>query len=213
MKLLNQITSIAIGSFDGLHRGHQALISQVEAIVIIERNGGYLTPGHKRSFYTDRICCFYHFDKIKGLSPEGFVAKLLGDFPHLEKIVVGYDFHFGKNKGGNGELLKTLFKGEVKIVEQVTHESVPVHSRMIKQFLKEGDLKMANALLDREFEIEGEVINGQGLGSKKLAKKHLKEIFRLNPNFSLENMRKQNPYRNPNQLEQLISALQEAGLK
>lgn len=51
------------------------------------------------------------------------------------------------------------------------------------------------------------------LGSKQLAKKHLKEIFRLNPNFSLENMRKQNPYRDPNQLEHLISALREAGLK
>lgn len=168
MKLVNQIKSIAIGSFDGLHRGHQALISQVEAIVIIERNGGYLTPGHNRSYFTDKICCFYHFEKIKGLTPETFVAKLVEDFPHLEKIVVGYDFHFGKAKAGNTEVLKKLFEGEVVVVDQVTYEDIPVHSRMIKQYLKEGDIKMANALLGREFEIEGEVISGQGLGKKEL---------------------------------------------
>ncbi|MFT7824620.1 MAG: bifunctional riboflavin kinase/FAD synthetase [Sulfurimonas sp.] len=168
MKLLNKIKSIAIGSFDGLHRGHQALIAQVEALVIIERNGGYLTPGYKRSCYTDRTCCFYHFDKTKGLSAEAFVARVLEDFPHLEKIVVGYDFHFGKNKGGNGALLKKLFEGEVTIVDQVSYEGIPVHSRTIKQYLKEGNVRMANALLGREYLIEGEVIRGQGLGKKEL---------------------------------------------
>jgi adenylate cyclase len=51
------------------------------------------------------------------------------------------------------------------------------------------------------------------LGQEDLAKKHLKEVFRLNPNFTLENMRKLNPYRDPNHLEHIISALREAGLK
>lgn len=166
--MLNKIKSIAIGSFDGLHRGHLALTAQVEAIVIIERNGGYLTPGYKRSCYTDKTCCFYHFDKIKGLSAEAFVARLREDFPLLEKIVVGYDFHFGKNKGGNGELLKKLFEGEVTIVDQVSYEGVPVHSRIIKQYLKEGNVRMANALLGRTYLLEGEVIRGQGLGKKEL---------------------------------------------
>ncbi|MCD6212191.1 MAG: bifunctional riboflavin kinase/FAD synthetase, partial [Sulfurovum sp.] len=67
--LQNNIKSIAIGSFDGLHIAHKTLINEVDAIVIIERNGGYLTPGYKRAFYTDKFCCFYHFDKVKSLSP------------------------------------------------------------------------------------------------------------------------------------------------
>ncbi|HHS92911.1 MAG TPA: bifunctional riboflavin kinase/FAD synthetase, partial [Campylobacterales bacterium] len=72
----NSIKSIAIGSFDGIHRGHEALISQVEALVIIERNGGYLTPGYKRSLVVDKICFFYHFEQIKCLSAKEFVEKL-----------------------------------------------------------------------------------------------------------------------------------------
>lgn len=166
LRLLNQIKSIAIGSFDGLHLGHQTLAKQVEALVIIERNTGYLTPGYKRSEYTDRVCCFYHFDKIKSLTPEGFIEKIKMDFPQLEKIVVGYDFHFGKAKAGNAELLKVLFDGEVTIVEQVSVEGIPAHSRTIKEYLREGRVKMANLLLGRIYEIEGETVRGQGLGKK-----------------------------------------------
>lgn len=50
------------------------------------------------------------------------------------------------------------------------------------------------------------------LGQKDLARNHLKEVFRLNPNFTLENMRRLNPYRDPNHLEHIVSSLREAGL-
>ena len=168
MHALPEIKSIAIGSFDGIHLGHQALLDKVDAAVIIERNSGYLTPGYKRSLYTDKICCFYHFDKIKGLTPLEFVVKLQADFPALERIVVGYDFHFGKDKAGNAELLRTLCDKEIIIVEQVRCEGIAVHSRTIKEFLKSGDIKMANMLLGRKYVLEGEVIRGQGLGKKEL---------------------------------------------
>ena len=168
MKLKNTIKSIAIGSFDGIHVAHQALIAKADALVIIERGGGYLTPGYKRSLYTDRLCCFYDFDRIKGLTPEGFVARLQEDFPQLEKIVVGYDFAFGKDKMGTAETLKVLFDGKVEIVSEVCIESVSVHSRTIKTYLREGNIAMANTLLGRMYTIEGEVISGQGLGKKEL---------------------------------------------
>ena len=168
MKFNNTITSIAIGSFDGIHLGHQALIDQVEALVIIERNGGYLTPGYKRSEFTDKICCFYHFDVLKCLTPEAFVVKLQTDFPQLERIVVGYDFHFGKDKAGDAQVLKALFDHEVIIVEEVSIEEIPVHSRTIKAYLKEGNIQMANLLLGRHYHIEGTVVKGQGLGKKEL---------------------------------------------
>ncbi len=168
MKFNNNIKSIAIGSFDGLHIAHKTLIDKVDALVIIERNGGYLTPGYKRSLHTGKICCFYHFDKVKSLSPEAFVNRLKEDFPSLEKIVVGYDFHFGKGKAGNAEMLQALCNKEVLVVDEVSIEGIPVHSRTIKTYLREGKVEMANKLLGRRYCIDGDVISGQGLGKKEL---------------------------------------------
>jgi len=164
----NSIKSIAIGSFDGIHIAHKTLIDQADALVIIERNGGYLTPGYKRANFTEKVCCFYHFDVIKSLTPEAFVLKLQTDFPQLEKIVVGYDFVFGKNRAGNTQVLETLFDGLVQVVKEVSLEGVSVHSRTIKQYLKEGNVLWANKLLGREHSIEGVVVKGQGLGKKEL---------------------------------------------
>jgi riboflavin kinase/FMN adenylyltransferase len=164
----NQITSIAIGSFDGIHIAHQTLIDKADALVIIERDGGYLTPGHKRASFTSKICCFYHFDVIKALSPEAFIEKLQTDFPKLETIVVGYDFGFGKDKAGNAETLQALFRGNVEIVKEVSVEGVSVHSRTIKEYLRKGNITMANKLLGRTYSIDGEVVSGQGLGKKEL---------------------------------------------
>ena len=164
----NTIKSIAIGSFDGIHIAHLTLIDKVDALVIIERNGGYLTPGYKRANFTSKVCCFYHFDVIKGLSPEAFVSKLKTDFPQLETIVVGYDFVFGKERAGNTSVLKALFDGKVEVVKEVSIKGVSVHSRTIKQYLKEGNVTMANTLLGRAYSIQGEIISGQGLGKKEL---------------------------------------------
>lgn len=164
----HKIKSIAIGSFDGMHLAHKALIDQVDALVIIERNNGYLTPGYKRSLYTDKACCFYHFEKVKSLTPIGFLSKLRADFPYLEKIVVGYDFHFGRDKAGNAEMLVELCQEEVVVVNEVSIDGISIHSRTIKAYLKEGKIDMAEKLLGRAYRIDGRVIHGQGLGKKEL---------------------------------------------
>ena len=168
MAYTNNIKSIAIGSFDGIHIAHQTLIDKADALVIIERDGGYLTPGHKRAFFTDKVCCFYHFDVIKSLTPEAFIEKLQTDFPKLETIIVGYDFGFGKDKAGNAQTLEALFSGKVEVVQEVSVEGVSVHSRTIKEYLREGNIAMANKLLGRNYSIDGVVVSGQGLGKKEL---------------------------------------------
>ena len=168
MAYINTIKSIAIGSFDGIHIAHQKLIKQADALVIIERNGGYLTPGYKRANFTQKICCFYHFDVVKGLTPEAFVQKLKTDFPQLDTIVVGYDFAFGKNKAGTAQTLGVLFDGKVEVVNEVCADGVSVHSRTIKSYLQEGNIVMANKLLGRSYAIEGLIVSGQGLGKKEL---------------------------------------------
>jgi len=168
VKLNNTIQTLTIGSFDGLHLAHQKLISQAEMVVAIERNSGYLTAGYKRSLYTDKPITFYHFEKIRTLDPVQFVARLKEDFPSLKKIIIGYDFHFGRDKHGDAALLQTLFEGEVVIVEEITWEDIPIHSKTIKALLREGDIKTVNALLGRAYRIDGRIIPGQGIGAKSL---------------------------------------------
>ena len=164
----NTITSIAIGSFDGIHIAHQALISQAEAIAVIERGEGYLTPGFKRSWYTDKPLFFYLLEQVRGLSAAAFVARLEEDFPALERIVVGYDFGFGQGREGDADHLRTLFRGDVVIVPEVMLDGVSVHSRVIRDRLIAGEIDAVHALLGRRYRIDGDVIAGQGIGAREL---------------------------------------------
>ncbi len=168
MQLRNSIKSIAIGSFDGIHKGHQVLINQVEAVVIIERNCATITAGYRRSLYLEAFCFFYHFEKVKALTAKAFVKRLKKDFPQLEKIVVGYDFAFGYKKEGDTTLLKELFDGELIVVDEVKERNISIHTRTIKSYLSNGELITAKGLLGRNFKIVGKVIKGQGLGKKEL---------------------------------------------
>jgi len=168
MIVTNSIESIAIGSFDGIHKGHLALISQVDAVVVIERNRGSLTPGYKRTSYIEQPCFFYHLEKIKGLCAKAFITRIKEDFPYLKTIVVGYDFEFGYKKEGNITLLKELFNGNVKVVKEVKSSSISVHTRIIKEHLSKGNIGIVTELLLRRFSLEGQVVSGQGLGRKEL---------------------------------------------
>ncbi len=168
MKLTNSIKSIAIGSFDGIHLAHQRLISQVEAVVIIEKNSATLTHGYKRVEYIKKPTFFYHFYTIKSLLAREFIKKLNRDFPKLNKIVVGYDFTFGFKKEGDTTLLKKIFKGEVVVVDEVKYNNISIHSCTIREFILSGNISMANRLLNHNYKIFGRVIKGQGLGKRKL---------------------------------------------
>jgi len=108
------------------------------------------------------------FDKIKEIEAEEFVRFIMKEFKNLKKIVVGYDFLFGKERKGDIALLKSSFGGEVEVVEEVFYEGISVHSRKIKELLSLGEIKKANILLGREYAIKGEVVKGQGLGKKEL---------------------------------------------
>ncbi len=167
----NKIEAIAIGGFDGIHLAHQVLISKLGehgALLIIHRGGVGLTPDDERCLYHDKQCMILEFEKIKEIEAEDFVHFITKEFVNLKKIVVGYDFFFGKERKGDIALLKTLFGGEVEVVEEVFHEGFSVHSRKIKALLSQGEIKKANTLLGRSYAIKGEVIKGQGLGKKEL---------------------------------------------
>lgn len=165
------IDTVAIGGFDGIHRGHMQLINRLGkngALAVIEKEFANLTPGLKRCEYSKSPCMFYHFLKVKDLSGKEFIELLQKDFPRLQKIVVGYDFVFGKNRSCKAKDLRGLFDGTVEIVSEYSYDNISVHSRFIRQMLKEGDIFDANRLLGREYSIVGDVIKGQGVGGKHL---------------------------------------------
>ncbi len=168
MRYTNTIRAIAIGSFDGVHIAHQRLIAQVDAVVIIERNSGELTAGYRRANHVTKPCYFYHLDRVKGVTPQAFVSRLMVDFPQLERIVVGYDFAFGRAKSADVRELDRIFEGEVVVIEEVRVEGISVHSRTIKEALRTGAIAKANQLLGRAYAIDGAVITGQGIGAKSL---------------------------------------------
>lgn len=171
MKNIENSTAIAIGGFDGMHIGHQHLFNALGengTIVVIETGYANLTPKRERTHFSHHPILYIELDEIRHLSGAEFVQLLKDRFPRLSKIVVGYDFHFGKNRKYSFEDLKSLFDGEVIVIDEVTYEGDSVHSHKIRTKLKIGDIKGANLFLGHNYTIKGKVISGQGIGKKEL---------------------------------------------
>ena len=167
----DNITAVAIGHFDGVHRGHKELLKRLGeygGLVVIDKNKANITPGLKRAEYSRYPCFLYDFNEIKGLSGEEFIALLKRDFKNLQKIVVGFDFRFGRGRAWDKYDLARIFDGEVEIVDEFCFEGMGVHSSAIREYIKQGEIYKANLLLGREYSIEGRVIKGQGIGSREL---------------------------------------------
>lgn len=165
----NTITSIAIGGFDGMHYAHQQLFKNLDehgAIVSIESGYANLTPKRYRQEYSPYPIYYYVLENIKHLEGDEFIKLIKQEFPNLKKIVVGFDFCFGKNRRYCIEGLKKLFTGEVLVLDEIKIDDIAVHSRIIREYIKDGNINMANKLLGKEYKIYGHQIKGQGLGNK-----------------------------------------------
>ncbi len=167
----DKIDSLAIGGFDGVHIAHQKLLSYLSkngAMLSIYKHGLGLTPSLYRCRFVECGCILIDLESIKSMSSSDFVEFLKEQFPNLKKIIVGYDFRFGRDREGDVNSLKRLFHGDVIVVDEVKIDGISVHSRYIKELLKNADLKLAKKLLGRDYKILGEVISGQGLGKEAL---------------------------------------------
>ena len=165
----NQITSIAIGGFDGMHLAHQKLFSMLDsngAVVVIETGYATLSPGIYRENYTSLPIFYYDLIDIKHLEGKQFINLLKEEYKNLKTIVVGYDFHFGANAKYNTNDLVNFFDHEVLIAKEVKHKGIGVHSKLIRSYLKNGNIQQANTFLNKPYKITGKVIKGQGLGKK-----------------------------------------------
>jgi riboflavin kinase/FMN adenylyltransferase len=182
----------AIGNFDGLHLGHQAVIARAvslakekaapSALLTFEPHPAdffagrpvvfRLTPSREKAAVCERLgltgLVLIHFDAaLAGMSAEDFIAKILVDRLGVAAVVVGWDFHFGKGRSGSPATLAEAGKRygfAVEIVAKVEDEAGAVSSSAVRKALERGDLAAAAKGLGRNYSVSGQVISGQRLG-------------------------------------------------
>ena len=184
---------IAIGNFDGVHRGHREVINEAGRIAHREgRPWGVLTfePHPRLIFQKDqapfRLTPFHikarhienmgveflvvlHFDEaFAKITADDFVKNVLVSGFQANHIVSGYDFLFGHKRGGNTEFLaekgKELDFKATSVKPVLDEDGEPISSTRIRTFLAEAEPEEAARLLGREFEIEGRVTEGDQRG-------------------------------------------------
>ena len=166
----DDVCAVAIGNFDGMHLGHQKLFEHLgehgAIIVILAGGGAKLTPFASRGAYTQKKLFYCELSKIKNLSGGEFIELLEQNFINLQKIVVGEDFRFGRNRAWDVEFLRREFHGQTCVVGEFKVGS-GVHSSRIKELLSRGRCEEAAELLGRNYEICGRVVRGQGRGGRE----------------------------------------------
>jgi riboflavin kinase/FMN adenylyltransferase len=186
---------ITIGAYDGVHIGHRAVIDQVRrragelgalsAVVTFDRHPATIvrpesaprlltTPERKLELLEATgvdACVVVPFDEKQAAeSPESFVERVLVGCLATQSVVVGEDFHFGRHRDGNVDLLRKLgaeydFEVEpVGLLPRVDEVDEPVSSTAIRRALAGGDIGRANEMLGTLYEARGKVVTGDQRG-------------------------------------------------
>jgi riboflavin kinase / FMN adenylyltransferase len=181
-----------IGNFDGVHLGHHSVLDQVKesakkadlisAVVIFEPQPiEFFAPDKAPSRLTrlreklqqfamhdiDRVVCLRFDEKMANLSAAEFVDDILLSALAVNKLIIGDDFRFAKNREGDYHYLLNAAKEknfEVSMTDSFTSQSERVSSTLIRQALDNGDMNKATRLLGRPYRISGRVVHGDKRG-------------------------------------------------
>jgi len=187
-------TALTIGNFDGVHLGHQAMLTRlkeaatrlglVSCVMIFEPYPReFFTPDQAPTRLTSlreklellaelrvervQVC---HFDfNFASISAEDFIVRILKRGLAVRWIIVGDDFRFGALRTGDCAMLKrssTQHGFEVAEMPSYTLGNLRVSSTAVREALVTGDLELARRLLGRPYSISGRVIEGDKLGKK-----------------------------------------------
>lgn len=188
---LIQQSAIALGFFDGVHIGHQAVIKAAvdqarqlkikSAVATFADHPRILTLGKSPELLTSRqqrfellaglgIDCVLALPFTEGICrmpPEEYVQKVLLDCLGAKAISVGCNHHFGRDRLGNAELLRKLGKEKdytVQVTPGVFIDNQEISSSRIRTAIKESNLSLATQLLGRPYAIAGKVLHGDQRG-------------------------------------------------
>ena len=177
---------VALGNFDGFHKGHQKLISELNNVKLKKgyKSAVFLFENHTKDLIfhqnTSRMMSFadklikledfkidYVFsiefsEKIKNFSPKEFLDFLTINL-NIKHIVVGKDYRFSKNREGNTDFIKSYMKENgfsCTIVDKLSYNNIEISSTKIIEYIKSGKIELANDLLGDDFSIKGKVIHG-----------------------------------------------------
>jgi len=153
-----------------MHLAHQQLFKRLDnngGIIVIQTDYANLSPFSYRQKHTHYPIYFYPLENIRHLDGTQFIKLIKEEFPNLKKIVVGFDFHFGHLAAYDTNKLMELFDGEVEVVDEYKMDNIAIHSKVIRTYLREGNIEFANKLLGYNYTLSGLVIQGQGLGKKE----------------------------------------------
>jgi riboflavin kinase/FMN adenylyltransferase len=183
---------LALGNFDGLHRGHQKVIERIRRGAA-DRGGTAVVltfdPHPPRVVRPDKAppLLMTTAQKLRALdragvhgaavvrftpalsqwSPEAFVKQVLVDWLRVAEVWVGADFLFGKDRAGNFSTLRSLGQQHgfrVEKIDPVRYKEFVVSSTRIRRLVSEGRVDEAGALLGHHYAIDGIVVHGAGRG-------------------------------------------------
>jgi len=189
-----QKTFVTIGTFDGVHIGHQKIIEKLVSEakqqqkksvlltffphprMVLQKDASIklLNSINERAALLEKTGLDYliihpfskEFSRLKALD---FVRDILVNQLNTAKLIIGYDHHFGKNREGNIEQLteySQLYDFSVEEIPVQDVDEVAVSSTKIRKALANGALKTANKYLGNNFSLKGKVIKGKQLGGK-----------------------------------------------
>lgn len=181
--------NLILGMFDGVHKGHQALLQRAKQLCPVCPSAVFTFANSPAAFFgkpvplltlpeekeallrgkgADLVVLAAFDDTIAQMPPEEYIQYLLKLFP-VRNIIVGFNHVFGKNAAGNGELLQKLgekYGFSVQIVPPVeTKNGAAISSTRIREALGAGNIKEANAMLGYDFFVQGTVVSGRRIGS------------------------------------------------
>ncbi|MDP1836010.1 MAG: bifunctional riboflavin kinase/FAD synthetase [Chlamydiales bacterium] len=180
---------VTIGTFDGVHLGHQAVLNYAKSysapvIAITFSNHpaqvlrpqqavvSLCTPEYKYRLLAkagvDHVIALSFTPELSQLSPQDFLANVRRFVP-FSNLVLGHDARIGKNREGDQQLIQALAKEHhfaVEYLPPLTFEGQVVSSTRIRECIKNGDLSQGAKLLGRPISYYGEPMAGKGLGTK-----------------------------------------------
>ena len=181
--ILNDVSTTCIGGFDGVHQGHQQLIKSAynfnkdyQIVTFDTLPKKYFNKDHKllttnetktkliQNFNPSNLV-FINFGHVVNYSPNEFCNMLKINLK-TKNIFVGSDFKFGLNREGDVDYLINFFGDDsIHIIDDYKHKENKVSSTLIKSYLSEAKIELANESLGYKYSISGNVIKGEQKGT------------------------------------------------